>query len=76
MAISIPTYSRYSNPEGYTIRPPYIPELNEFFARMTQYFWEMARSKPRAIDIIRDVSANELTLHAIPNLLLIQEIWI
>ena len=61
--------------EQHTLRPPYIPELNEFFAREMIFDYQNLRSEPEGIGVIVDVANSDLTLTALPVAELFEQIF-
>ncbi|HEV2991110.1 MAG TPA: hypothetical protein VG759_21910 [Candidatus Angelobacter sp.] len=61
--------------EDTTVKPPYIPELNEYYGREFYFRWNQARSQKAGIGIILGVTHDDLTLRALPNRELISKIF-
>jgi len=54
----------YGN-EDYTLEPPYIPELNEFYAR-TMFQYDSLRIESERIGILIDAADTDTSLYALP----------
>jgi hypothetical protein len=58
-----------------TIRPPYIPELNEYYGREAHFSRNEVRSEQEGLGIITGLTRNDLTIHALPNRELIGKLF-
>jgi hypothetical protein len=61
--------------EQHTFRPPYIPELNEFFSRTMHFDYEKLRVEPDRIGIIIDAADHDASLNARPVPALIEKLF-
>lgn len=52
--------------EQYTLNPPYIPELNEFYARTMYFHYNKLRIESERIGIVIDAANTDAWLHALP----------
>ena len=52
--------------EQYTLHPPYIPELNEFYARTMHFQYDRLRIESERIGILIDAADADAWLHALP----------
>lgn len=52
--------------EQHTFDVPYVPELNEFYARTMHFHYDRLRIGPRSIDLIIDVADHDTFLTAMP----------
>jgi hypothetical protein len=59
--------------EATTFHPPYVPELNETFARAMYGHYSELRSEPERLGIIIDAADHDLRLNALPVSELIEE---
>jgi hypothetical protein len=50
----------------HTLRPPYIPELNEFFSRTMQIEYNKLRVEPERIGLVIDAADTDGFLYALP----------
>jgi hypothetical protein len=57
-----------------TIKPPHIPELNEYYGREAHFIYNEARSEPGGLGIITDLTTDDLTIRALPSRQLIAKI--
>lgn len=55
----------YGN-NDYTLNPPYIPELNEFYARKMYFHYDRLRIEPNRVGIVIDVADVNSSLYALP----------
>lgn len=55
----------YSN-DDYTLAPPYVPELNEFYARTMGSRYNRLRIEPERIGVIVDAAQMDASLNALP----------
>ncbi len=61
--------------ERFTLNFPFIPELNEFYARNSIFHWNNARVEPGGLGVIVDGSANHLSMRAIDTGKLLEAIF-
>jgi hypothetical protein len=54
------------NDENYTLKPPYIPELNEFYARTMHFEYNKLRIESDRIGIVIDAADADSWLSALP----------
>jgi hypothetical protein len=52
--------------EQYTLKPPYLPELNEFYARTMHFQYDRLRIESERIGIIVDAADTDAWLYALP----------
>lgn len=52
--------------EQYTLKPPYLPELNEFYARTMNFQYDRLRIEPERIGIVIDAVDTDAWLYALP----------
>jgi hypothetical protein len=64
----------YDEP-NYTFQPPYIPELNEFFARTMQFHYSHLRVEPERVGVIIDAADHDSFLIGLPTQALVQQIF-
>ena len=55
----------YGN-EDYTLDPPYIPELNEFYARAMHFHYDKLRIESERIGLVIDAADADAFIHALP----------
>ena len=58
-----------------TIRPPHIPELNEYYGREAHFIWNEVRSEHEGIGIVTSLTQDHLTIRALPSRELISRIF-
>ena len=51
--------------EQYTLNPPYVPELNEFYARTMYFQYDRLRIESERIAIVIDAADTDASLHAL-----------
>jgi hypothetical protein len=61
--------------EQYTLRPPYIPELNEFYARTMHFHYNKLRIESERVGIVIDAADTDAWLHALPVADLVERIF-
>ena len=52
--------------EQYTLKPPYIPELNEFYARTMHFQYDRLRIESERVGIIINAATSDAWLYALP----------
>ncbi len=52
--------------EHYTLNPPYLPELNEFYARTMHFHYNKLRIEPRRVGLVMNASDHDSFLYALP----------
>lgn len=52
--------------EQYTLKPPYLPELNEFYARTMHFQYNKLRIESERIGIVIDAADSDAWLYALP----------
>jgi len=52
--------------EQHTFNPPYLPELNEFYARTIHFQYNKLRIEPGSIGIVIDATLHDIFLYALP----------
>lgn len=55
----------YSTDEGACFRPPFVPQLNEFYGREMTFLWNAVRSEPESLGILTRASDSHVSLSAI-----------
>jgi ribosomal protein S27E len=58
-----------------TLRPPHIPELNEYYGREADLLWNQARSERDGLGVVTTVGKDHLTIRALSNRELISKIF-
>ncbi|MFH0801507.1 MAG: hypothetical protein V2A78_03850 [bacterium] len=66
--------AKFSNSTA-IFRPPFIPELNEYYGRECYFHWNAARAEVDGLGIIIDITQTDLTLRALENRSLIAKIF-
>jgi hypothetical protein len=61
--------------EQYTLRPPYIPELNEFYARTMHFDYSKLRSESERMGIVIDAADTDVRLNALPIAILFERVF-
>ncbi len=61
--------------EEHTLVPPYIPELNEFYARTMHFDYSKVRSESDGIGLVIDACDKTASIHALPVADLVQRIF-
>ncbi|AJR23110.1 hypothetical protein [Sphingobium sp. YBL2] len=61
--------------ERFTLHPPFLPHLNEFYGRNGVVHWNKARAEPGALGIVVGGSAHDLTIRAIETRELFEKIF-
>ncbi|PXX14684.1 hypothetical protein C8R27_11439 [Nitrosomonas ureae] len=61
--------------EQYTLKPPYLPELNEFYARTMHFHYNKLRIESERIGIVIDAADTDAWLYALPVAKLIDRIF-
>lgn len=61
--------------ERFTLHPPFLPHLNEFYGRNGVVRWNKARAEPGSLGIVVGGSAHDLTIRAIETRKLFEEIF-
>jgi len=64
----------YSN-DDYTLDPPYIPELNEFYARTMHFRFNMLRIESERVGLVVDAADTDAILYALPVAALFKEVF-
>jgi hypothetical protein len=59
----------------HTFRPPYVPELNEFYARTMHFIYDRLRIEPEMIGLIIDTADTDSFLYALPVAELMERIF-
>ncbi len=59
----------------YTLQPPYIPELNEFFSRTMHFIYNKLRIEPDGLGIIIDAVDSDVSINALPIADLIERLF-
>jgi len=73
--VSISPVLDIRKPEGFTIKTPYIPELNEYYGRKYHFVWDAARVEREGLGIITEIFNDSLTLHALDTRNLITKLF-
>lgn len=66
LVASISFIGGLSGDEQYTLKPPYLPELNEFYARRMQLQYSRLRIESERIGIVIDAADADAWLYALP----------
>ncbi len=74
MVVNVNPITEFEYPE-FTLKLPFIPELNEFFSRQLLFDPWKLRIQKEGIGLIQEVSNNVINLYPIPNLKLIKKIF-
>jgi hypothetical protein len=61
--------------EQQTFRPPYVPELNEFFARTMHFHYNKLRVEPERIGVVIDAASHDSFLYTLPVPSLIERVF-
>jgi hypothetical protein len=61
--------------EQHTLVPPFIPELNEFYARSICFEYDKLRSEPERIGLVINASDTGGSVRALPVAELVERIW-
>jgi hypothetical protein len=61
--------------EQHTLIPPFIPELNEFYARSMCFDYSKLRSEPASIGLVIDASETGASVRALPVAELVEKIF-
>jgi hypothetical protein len=61
--------------EDHTLQPPFIPQLNEFYARSMHFHFDRVRSEPGGIGLIIGATDKDAFLKALPIARLAEEIF-
>ena len=61
--------------EDCTIRPPYVPEINEYYGREAHFNGREVRSEPDGLGIVTGITRSDLTIRAMPSRELITRIF-
>ncbi len=61
--------------ERFTLHPPFLPHLNEFYGRNGVVHWNKARAEPGSLGIVVGGAAHDLTIRAIETRKLFEEIF-
>jgi hypothetical protein len=51
--------------EEFTLRPPHIPEINEYYGREAHFLHTTVRSEPEGLGVITHLTSNDLTMRAL-----------
>lgn len=52
--------------EQHTLKPPYLPELNEFYARTMHFQYNKLRIEPGRVGLVIDATEHDAFLYALP----------
>lgn len=61
--------------DEYTLEPPYVPELNEFYARTMHFQYNRLRIESERIGLIVDAADSDSFVHALPTAELFKQIF-
>jgi len=61
--------------EQQTFHPPYVPELNVFFARTMHFRYNMLRVEPERIGIVIDAASHDSFLYALPVPAMVEQLF-
>ena len=62
-------------PEGVILRPPFLPQLNEYYGREGYFMYNAVRSEQDGIGIITGVTTTTLTIHALDVRALVRKVF-
>jgi hypothetical protein len=71
----VASISLYGGDEQQTFRPPYVPELNEFFARAMHFRYNRLRVEPERVGVIIDAASHDSFLYALPVPALVEQLF-
>ncbi len=63
------------NHENFTLRPPYVPELNEYLSRTMHFDYRLLRIEPERLGIVIEASDVEAAISAAPAAGLLERIF-
>src|SRR5262249_36978597 len=75
LVASISTIGGLHGDDHHTFHPPYVPELNEFFARTMHFDYNKLRLEPERIGIIIDAADHDAFLNALPTAQLFERVF-
>ena len=52
--------------EDFTLEPPYVPELNEFYARTMHFLYDHLRIEPERVGLVIDAHDTDSFIYALP----------
>src|SRR2546425_573431 len=61
--------------EGVILRPPYLPQLNEYYGREAYFVYNAVRSERDGIGIVARITATSLTIHALDVRTLVKKVF-
>jgi hypothetical protein len=61
--------------EQHTLEPPFIPELNEFYARTMHFQYDKLRIEPEHVGLVIDAADTDSFLYALPVADLVERIF-
>ena len=66
LVASVSLFGGLYGDEQQTFHPPYIPELNEFYARTMHFQYDRVRIEPERIGLVIDAADRDAFLYALP----------
>jgi predicted Zn finger-like uncharacterized protein len=75
MVVSVRPLVDISRTEESTIKPPHLPELNEYYGRNVHLNWNEVRSEREGLGVFTAVTRNDLTIRALPTRELVAKIF-
>jgi hypothetical protein len=61
--------------QGAILRPPYLPQLNEYYGRECYFEYNAVRSERDGIGIVADITTTSLTVHALDVRTLVRKVF-
>jgi hypothetical protein len=61
--------------DDFTLDPPYVPELNEFYARTMHFLYDRLRIEPERIGLIVDATDSDSFVYALPTAELFKRVF-
>ena len=75
LVASVSFLSALYGDDHYTLRPPYLPELNEFCARTMHFYYSKLRLESERVGIVIDAADTDAWLNALPVADLVERIF-
>lgn len=66
LAASVAFFGGLFGREDFTLEPPYVPELNEFYARTMHFHYEHLRIEPERVGLVIDAHDTDSFIYALP----------
>jgi hypothetical protein len=61
--------------EDFTLDPPYVPELNEFYARNMHFRYDRLRIEPERVGLVVEATTSDSFLYALPTVELFKRVF-